>query len=103
MPLTQSTDAGNIAGNIHSHRFPAANTALPYVNDDQQQLSDTEKFLTDHEVSVDIFAISPEAAAEKAASEAAGRAQTPAAAIGGTFAAPNLETTFAQGAEAAES
>src|ERR1700728_1216099 len=101
MPLTQSTDAGNIAGNIHSHRFPAANTALPYVNDDQQQLSDTEKFLTDHEVSVDIFAISPEAAAEKAASGAAVRAQSPPTAVGGTnFVALNLETTFAQGEEA---
>ena len=100
MPLTPSADAGNIAGNVHSHRFPAANTALPYVNDDQQQLSDTEKFLTDHEVSVDIFAISPEAAAEKAGSGAAGRAQSPAAAIGGgNFAAPVLETTFGQGEE----
>ena len=60
MPMTRSADAGNIAGNVHSHRFPAANTALPYVNDDEQQLSETQKFLTDHEVSVDIFAISPE-------------------------------------------
>ncbi len=71
------------------------------MNDDQQQLSDTEKFLTDHEVSVDIFAISPEAPAEKTGSEAAGRAQSPGAAMGGgNFAAPNLETTFAQGEEA---
>src|SRR6202044_2132308 len=101
MPLTRSTDAGNIAGSIHSHRFPAANTALPYVNDDQRQLSDTEKFLTDHEVSVDIFAISPETAAEKARSRAGGRTQSPAPAVGaGNFAAPSLETTFAQGEEA---
>src|SRR6202047_4410071 len=75
MPLTQSADAGNIAGNVHSHRFPAANTALPYVNEDEQQLSDTEKFLTDHEVSVDIFAISPETAAGKTGNAAAAHAQ----------------------------
>jgi Flp pilus assembly protein TadD len=92
MPMTPSGDAGNIAGNVHSHRFPAANTALPYVNDDTQQLNDTEKFLTDHEVSVDVFAISPEtvAHAERAATEVAGENSI----------APNLETTFAQGEEA---
>jgi Flp pilus assembly protein TadD len=101
MPLTHSADAGNIAGNVHSHRFPAANTALPYVNDDQQQLSDTEKFLTDHEVSVDIFAISPETASQNGANAAAARAQSGGTAVaGGNFAAPNLETTFAQGEEA---
>src|ERR1700735_3259687 len=92
MPTTHSTDAGNIAGDVHSHRFPAANTALPYVNDDTQQLSDTEKFLTDHEVSVDVFAISPETAAhpDSAAPLATGAGST----------IPNLETTFAQGEEA---
>jgi len=101
MPLTQSADAGNIAGNVHSHRFPAANTALPYVNEDEQQLSDTEKFLTDHEVSVDIFAISPETAAGKTGNAAAAHAQGGAVVVGaGNFAAPNLETTFAQGEEA---
>src|ERR1700723_3559731 len=101
MPLTQSADAGNIAGKVHSHRFPAANTALPYVNDDALQLSDTEKFLTDHEVSVDIFAISPETASRNGANAAAARAQSGGTAVaGGNFAAPNLETTFAQGEEA---
>jgi Tfp pilus assembly protein PilF len=101
MPLTHSADAGNIAGNIHSHRFPAANTALPFVNDDQQQLSDTEKFLIDHQVSVDIFAISPETASRTGANAAAARAQGSGTAVGGgNFAAQNLETTFAQGEEA---
>ncbi|HXN99254.1 MAG TPA: tetratricopeptide repeat protein [Candidatus Acidoferrales bacterium] len=92
MPMTHSADAGNIAGNVHSHRFPAANTALPYVNDDAQQLSDTENFLTDHEVSVDVFAISLETVAhgERAATEVPGANSV----------APNLETTFAQGEEA---
>ena len=59
MPMTHSADAGNIAGNVHSHRFPAANTALAYINDDTAQLNETEKFLTDKEVSVDIFAAFP--------------------------------------------
>jgi hypothetical protein len=92
MPMTHSADAGNIAGNVHSHRFPAANTALPYVNDDAQQLTDTEKFLTDHEVSVDVFAISPETTAHPESAAPATPASNPAL--------PNLETTFAQGEEA---
>lgn len=60
MPKVHSTDAGNIHGLIHSHRFIAANTALPFVNKDKTQLEDTERFLQDGKVSVDIFAISPE-------------------------------------------
>jgi Flp pilus assembly protein TadD len=92
MPMTHSADAGNIAGNVHSHRFPAANTALPYVNDDAQQLTDTEKFLTDHEVSADVFAISPETAAHPESATPVTAAANPAA--------PGLETTFAQGEEA---
>ena len=34
MPLVDSHDPGNRNGKIHSHRFPAANTALAYVNQD---------------------------------------------------------------------
>ncbi len=60
MPLVKSRDAGNVAGEIHSHRFLAANTALPFENDDATQFADTENFLQDNQVSVDIFAISPE-------------------------------------------
>ena len=40
MPLVDSQDAGNVKGRIHSHRFPAANTALPFVNHHQEQLED---------------------------------------------------------------
>src|SRR5271170_2432659 len=97
MPLTHSADAGNIAGNIHSHRFPAANTALPYVNADQQQLSDTEQFLTDHQLSVDIFAISPEAPEVKT-KPSESEAPAPIGAI-----TPGIETTFAVGEESAAS
>ena len=59
MPLEPSSDAGNINGFVHSHRFPAANTALPVANQDLKQFEITEKFLKDSIVSVDIFALSP--------------------------------------------
>jgi Flp pilus assembly protein TadD len=89
MPLTSSKDAGNINGFIHSHRFPAANTALPTANQDAKQLQFEEDFLKSGIVSVDIFALSPDqpgAAGKKVA-----------AAIPGT---PQLATTFAVGEEA---
>jgi Tfp pilus assembly protein PilF len=59
MPLTRSSDMGNIDGQVHSHRFPAANTALPTANDDANQLKITEDFLKNGILSVDIFALSP--------------------------------------------
>jgi tetratricopeptide (TPR) repeat protein len=59
MPLVRSNDDGNINGYVHSHRFAAANTALPTANGDAKQLEDVEKFLKDGQVSVDIFSISP--------------------------------------------
>jgi tetratricopeptide (TPR) repeat protein len=59
MPMVASQDPGNIGGQVHSHRFPAANTAVPYANQDRTQLEATEKFLTSGFISVDIFAISP--------------------------------------------
>ena len=58
MPLVESQDPGNIDGLVHSHRFPAANTAVPYVNGHQEQLRATQEFLRDS-VTVDIFAASP--------------------------------------------
>ena len=45
MPLERSNDMGNIDGKVHSHRFPAANTALPTANEDAAQLKATEDFL----------------------------------------------------------
>ena len=84
MPASASTDAGNIAGFVHSHRFPAANTALPTANEDAAQLKVTEDFLKSGIMTVDIFALSPERADKKVA------------------AAPqtDLSTTFAVGEEA---
>jgi tetratricopeptide (TPR) repeat protein len=59
MPLEPSKDMGNVNGFVHSHRFPGANTAVPYANRDQEQLQMTERFLKDA-VTVDIFAVSQE-------------------------------------------
>ncbi len=60
MPRVPSRDAGRHAdGTVHSHRFPAANTAVPFVNHDAEQLKATTDFLTSGFVSVDIFAASP--------------------------------------------
>ena len=84
MPLTPSKDMGNVAGNVHSHRFPAANTALPIANDDATQLKVTEDFLKAGILSVDIFALSPAQEVSKPAAQ------------GGS----DLSTTFAVGEEA---
>ena len=56
MPLVDSTDAGNINGKVHSHRFPAANTALPFVNKHEEQLKVVTDFLQNDVVTLDLFA-----------------------------------------------
>jgi tetratricopeptide (TPR) repeat protein len=60
MPLVASKDDGNIDGYVHSHRFPGANTAVPTANQDEAQYEFAKKFLQDKQLSVDIFAVSPE-------------------------------------------
>ena len=55
MPLVDSADAGNIKGKVHSHRFPAANTALPFVNQHPDQLRIVQAFLQNDVVTLDIF------------------------------------------------
>ena len=67
MPLEPSNDFGNIGGKVHSHRFPAANTALPTANEDATQLKVVEDFLQSGILSVDVFALSPERAAPESA------------------------------------
>ena len=89
MPRTPSKDAGNIDGFIHSHRFPAANTALPTANEDNKQLQVEESFLKNGIVSVDIFALSPDQG-----EPAAKKATTPMSGM------PQLATEFAVGEEA---
>src|SRR5271155_363121 len=59
MPLEASHDPGNQDGQIHSHRFPAANTAIAYVNKDADQLKVEEDFLKSGFITVDIFSASP--------------------------------------------
>jgi len=87
MPLERSGDMGNVDGKVHSHRFPAANTALPAANEDAAQLKKTEDFLTSGALSVDIFALTAGGEAEKAAPS-------------GRSAKNELATTFAVGEEA---
>jgi tetratricopeptide (TPR) repeat protein len=84
MPLESSKDQGNINGFVHSHRFPAANTAVPTANEDAAQLKLTEDFLKSGALTVDIFALSP--------------AQAPLKANASTQS--DLSTTFAVGEEA---
>ncbi|MCS6951237.1 MAG: tetratricopeptide repeat protein [Bryobacterales bacterium] len=59
MPLVPSRDPGNINGFVHSHRFPAANTALAYVNKDHKQMQVTQEFLQSGFITMDIFAAWP--------------------------------------------
>ncbi len=95
MPLVDSNDPAAKNGKVRSHRFPAANTALPYVNRDPVQLKVVQDFLRDGQISVDVFGI--------VRSEADGRptlsgsAADQAAAAGG----PQLSSTFAVGEESA--
>ena len=57
MPLVPSRDPAAKNGKIKSHRFAAANTALPFVNKDPEQLKAVQDFLRDGQVSIDIFGI----------------------------------------------
>jgi tetratricopeptide (TPR) repeat protein len=59
MPLVDSNDPSAKNGKVKSHRFPAANTAMPFVNGDHEQLKVTQDFLRDKQISVDIFAMTP--------------------------------------------
>jgi len=89
MPLVESKDPGNQDGFVHSHRFPAANTALAYVNKDAEQMKVVEAFLKSGFITVDIFAVSP---------VEPGSGQT--AMIRRSGEGPQLNSTFAVGEEA---
>ncbi len=58
MPLVPSREAGNKNGFIRSHRFAAANSALPHVYGDSVQAKAVEAFLKAGQLAVDIFAVS---------------------------------------------
>ena len=57
MPLVDSNDPAAKNGKVRSHRFPGANTALPFVNHDPVQLKAVQDFLRDGQISVDVFGI----------------------------------------------
>jgi tetratricopeptide (TPR) repeat protein len=88
MPLVASTDPAAKNGMIRSHRFAAANTALPFVNGDRPQLQAVQDFLKDGQVTIDVFAIARTSGA------------APVRAAGGS-AEPRLASTFAVGEESA--
>ncbi len=70
MPLVRSNDAGNDKGWVRSHRFAAANSAIPAWRGDKEQLEAVRRFLQDR-LTVDVFALSEARAAnaEKGAAE----------------------------------
>jgi Flp pilus assembly protein TadD len=88
MPLVASNDPAAKDGKVRSHRFAAANTALPFVNGDAVQLKAVQDFLRDGQVSVDIFGIVRSTGTEAAA---AGRSQASTE--------PRTASTFAVGEE----
>jgi tetratricopeptide (TPR) repeat protein len=90
MPLVASKDFGNIRGFVHSHRFAAANTAVPTSYGDHEQVTAVEDFLKGT-LSVDIFALAEEPAESTPGAGPAGlRPET-----------PQLSSTFAVGEESA--
>jgi tetratricopeptide (TPR) repeat protein len=87
MPLVDSTDPAAKNGKVRSHRFPGANTALPFVNQDPVQLKVVQDFLRDGQVSVDVFAVT----------RALGT--TPQGDLAAPAAASQLSSSFAVGEE----
>ncbi len=55
MPLVPSEDEGQQGGRVRSHRFLAANTALPFLKGHDEQLRLTRQFLQDSVITLDIF------------------------------------------------
>ena len=88
MPLVASADPAAKNGKIKSHRFAAANTALPTVNNDPVQLKAVQDFLRDGQISVDVFGL------------VRGAADTPAPDSGRTSESgkePRIASSFAAG------
>ena len=87
MPLVRSDDPAARDGFVRSHRFPGANTALPFVNRDRAQLEAVQNFLRAGQVSIDVFGITRVADAPVRAAAIAPGAE------------PALSSTFAVGEE----
>ncbi len=90
MPLVRSNDFGNTNGYVHSHRFAAANTAVPMSYGDESQIAAVEHFLKGS-LSVDIFALAEEPSASHMGP---GNVKAP-----GMPETPQLATTYAVGEE----
>src|SRR6185436_14602051 len=90
MPRVKSNDPAAKDGLVRSHRFAAANTALPFVNGDAVQLKAVQDFLRDGQISVDVFGIvrTPTSAASSLG-QPVGSAE------------PRIASTFALGEESA--
>jgi tetratricopeptide (TPR) repeat protein len=88
MPLVDSQDPAAKNGKVRSHRFAAANTAVPFANRDAVQLKAAQDFLRDGQISVDIFGLvrSP-------------RAEAGVATRSQTASEPRTASTFAVGEE----
>jgi len=91
MPLVPSADPSGNDGLIRSHRFPGANTALPFVNGDAEQLKIVQEFLRDGQVSVDIFGLTRAAPLPELSAPRQGGSGEPA-----------LSSAFAVGEESAQ-
>ena len=98
MPLVAAKDPAARDGMVHSHRFPGANTALPFVNGDAVQLKVQQDFLRDKQVSVDVFGLTVLPAGGDG-QERGGPGRAAVAPPGSTM-EPRLASTFAQGEEA---
>ena len=88
MPLVPSKDLGNRNGYVHSHRFPAANTALPTINRHEEQLRTAVQFLQSDVVTLDIFAMNLDEAPHRVGQQPLAQERT-----------PRLSTTFVVGEE----
>ena len=91
MQRVPSTDPAAKNGLIRSHRFAAANTAVPFANKDSVQLKAVQDFLKDGQVTMDVFGLvrAPEDAGPAAVTR-------PSAAAAGE---QRLSSTFAIGEE----
>ena len=87
MPLVPSKDPAAKNGMVKSHRFAAANTAVPYVNKDAEQLAAAQNFLRAGQVTIDVFGLVRVAEA------------APAEARPNAAAEPRIASTFAVGEE----
>jgi tetratricopeptide (TPR) repeat protein len=93
MPLVASEDPGGREGKIHSHRFPGANTAIPFVNKDATQMKVTQDFLRDGQITVDIFGLARGGEVQAAAAAGPGDGGR----IASTFAVGEESSSFGGG------